>query len=583
MGKMNLTRFLNEVDTQLVKMDKEKLINFIHEIARTLPEENRDYFFSKLEEIREGKKNKKDNRLPEDYKDIKAGLECIENGELCLVGNLNEEYDDWYNSDEEEFIFEDPNGVINIINNACKYVHQCVEQEAFQEGYQIVKILMDLQIIIEGEYSDYGEESIGIEAIEDCGFDTYDCKNFAIDAIYTAYCANKLCDRPECVYTIIKKFEEYQITLEMVMQNKEELPQQEEFLTLWIEYLGNMTTYQSNRLIKEALELLNNDAQYLTYARKYSAQHPSLYEQYLLIYTNKKEASELLAVGKEALDAIDKKYIVRSSTALLTSKLALILNNQQEAERCWLEAFRSDTTVVNYFRLFMESAEFSRYQEEIKAICHQCLEQKQNGVSSSLNDELHENRPNERMADMLAFLCGEFQYIKEYAMNTKDALGWSYTFMKCGLAAFLLLLLESDQLQKGSDCMCGIILENIDFSSEKYQKGTLRTLKENNKILFWNCFCRWKKEITLSVEEKQQYLGWIEGLIAKRVEGIMDANRRNYYDECAGYIAALGEVYEMRGECGGKQRVMLEYKNMYSRRRAFHDELRKMGMVDKKK
>ena len=36
---MNLTKFLNEVDTQLEKMDKEKLINFIHEIARTLPEQ----------------------------------------------------------------------------------------------------------------------------------------------------------------------------------------------------------------------------------------------------------------------------------------------------------------------------------------------------------------------------------------------------------------------------------------------------------------------------------------------------------------------------------------------------------------
>ena len=53
------------------------------------------------------------------------------------------------------------------------------------------------------------------------------------------------------------------------------------------------------------------------------------------------------------------------------------------------------------------------------------------------------------MADMLAFLCGEFQNIREKSMNIKDALGWSFTFMKCGLAAFLLLLLESDQMQIG--------------------------------------------------------------------------------------------------------------------------------------
>ena len=84
----------------------------------------------------------------------------------------------------------------------------------------------------------------------------------------------------------------------MVMQNMEELPQQGEFLILWIEYLGIMTTYQSNRLIKEALELLNNDTLYLKYVRKYVVQHPSLYNQYLQVYANQKENSELLAIGK---------------------------------------------------------------------------------------------------------------------------------------------------------------------------------------------------------------------------------------------------------------------------------------------
>lgn len=34
----------------------------------------------------------------------------------------------------------------------------------------------------------------------------------------------------------------------------------------------------------------------------------------------------------------------------------------------------------------------------------------------------------------------------------------------------------------------------------------------------------------------------------KRVEAIMGANRRNYYGECAAYIAAIGEVKEKLGE-----------------------------------
>jgi len=32
----------------------------------------------------------------------------------------------------------------------------------------------------------------------------------------------------------------------------------------------------------------------------------------------------------------------------------------------------------------------------------------------------------------------------------------------------------------------------------------------------------------------------IAGLLEKRVEGIMGANRRKYYGECAAFLAALG-------------------------------------------
>lgn len=67
-------------------------------------------------------------------------------------------------------------------------------------------------------------------------------------------------------------------------------------------------------------------------------------------------------------------------------------------------------------------------------------------------------------------------------------------------------------------------------------------------------------------------------MITMRVKGIMESNRRNYYGECAAFIAALGEVKESRGEWNVKANLMEYYKTMYSRRRAFHEELRKFGM-----
>ena len=63
----------------------------------------------------------------------------------------------------------------------------------------------------------------------------------------------------------------------------------------------------------------------------------------------------------------------------------------------------------------------------------------------------------------------------------------------------------------------------------------------------------------------------------------MSENRRNYYGECAAYIAALGEVRESLGEAGAKQRIMTDYKEKYSRRNAFRAELRGYGWIDGKK
>ena len=150
--------------------------------------------------------------------------------------------------------------------------------------------------------------------------------------------------------------------------------------------------------------------------------------------------------------------------------------------------------------------------------------------------------------------------------------------MKCGLAAFLLLLFEGENLNQGCTYMCGKVVEDTGFSSKDYEQGILGAVDDSSREWFWKCFCRWKKMMSVTEEEKLGYLKWVERLVARRVKGIMDGNHRNYYGECAAYVAALGEVRESRGEANGKQKAMVEYKGLYSRRSAFHGELRAMGM-----
>ena len=95
----------------------------------------------------------------------------------------------------------------------------------------------------------------------------------------------------------------------------------------------------------------------------------------------------------------------------------------------------------------------------------------------------------------------------------------------------------------------------------------------------WEIICKWKQEVKISNEDRIRWMNKINQLISLRVDGIMTANRRKYYHECAAFISAYGEVKESHGIIGEKNTFMAEYRKRYPRRSAFIQELVKFGYV----
>ena len=116
------------------------------------------------------------------------------------------------------------------------------------------------------------------------------------------------------------------------------------------------------------------------------------------------------------------------------------------------------------------------------------------------------------------------------------------------------------------------------FTSEAYYSGTGVHPEANNPEEFWKIFKSWKSRIVLSDELRDDLIRKMDHWIKIRVAAIMEANRRNYYGECAAYIAAYGEVLESMGKKNAKASLMERFRAEYSRRRAFIDELRHYGM-----
>ncbi len=187
------------------------------------------------------------------------------------------------------------------------------------------------------------------------------------------------------------------------------------------------------------------------------------------------------------------------------------------------------------------------------------------------------------MVLMLGFLDGQFAEVLDKGLHKSEALGWTGSFMKQGIALFLLCLYEGQWNGKGIIAMAEMAKSAIRFSAEEYRSGTcgLEGIGEND--LFCQLFLQWKSIVPMPSDIRNRAIKRITALLEKRTAGIMDANRRNYYGECAAYIAALGEARESMGEVGAKQKLMTWYKDAYPRRSAFREEMRNYGWIDVKR
>ena len=150
-----------------------QLAEFVHELARILPESQRADFIKRLRNLtlgggkgnsgadgfadaRDRNANAWEKELREAYQRIRENLKIIDSQELTITGTLNEEYDEWYNNGVEAFLYEDPEGISEKLEEACAFVHTCMDAERYQEGYKIGAQLLEMRILCINEYD--GEE-----------------------------------------------------------------------------------------------------------------------------------------------------------------------------------------------------------------------------------------------------------------------------------------------------------------------------------------------------------------------------------------------------------------------------------------
>jgi hypothetical protein len=576
---------MNAVNSELDNMSASELKICIRELARKLPEKDRSHFLSTISNNKYNPKKKTANsrkNLNKEIDNIIAKLRDINNGERSLTSEYNEEWDDWYNSDVEEIFFSDPHKLLPDIVKAINLLNKCVNKELYDKGYDLAQDLSHLAVTANGDWSDFNGDSLRLKDLYDNNLVTGSFSLVVTESLYLTYMASEPADRAKELYYMLCDYNCDDIKLEAVMQmGKSSLPDFDLFLPDWIALLGKCTDWRTKRLLEEAMSMIQDDFQALIVARDHAENHPELYKQILESGKSQNDPTRLYKIGLEALEKIPVKLKIRSEIALLTADYSCMMNNSYGAEKCWMEAFESDSSVVNYLRLRFLSKKWDDYSWRVGKIIdieyHKTMSMKDIPGGYYRNNFLGENTLYKNDHCTILFWEKRFDEVIKLGLSEKKMLGWSDTFMKQGLALFLLLLYEGDIYKADLYSMFRLAIYECGFDSKEFYKGTDIEALKDNYSLFVELFDKWRTEVSVPEEDKKIWISNIQMLIAQRADAIMEANKRNYYNECAAFIAACGEVMESRGQKGVKQSLMLSYKKEYSRRRAFIQELRNYG------
>lgn len=491
---MNYPTFLNKVDGVTTRCDVDALRRFTHELARTVPESDRERFLTLLVGYCDiGKVMPSESEQPSH--DLKAKvdealrvLRLLEDGDRALEAECNETWDDWCDDEEDEFEFSDPDGILDDVSEAFDLLHACLDQAEYVKGAELADALSALRIQVSGDYMDYDDDALDIQGLVYRDLLQIDLKHCLKEAVYLACMGNEAQRRAEAMLTILDGFDDYSVSLDEILTTGPEEINLSELLPSWIEALAKRPEKHTDDLLVEAQGMLSDRQAVLNNASLYAKTHPVLYR-------------DVLASG-----------------------------------------FRGASP------------------DEYDSYCDS------------------RNPWEQKRLAVLMFFDGRFDEMLARFMSQKEGIGWSSTFMKEGIALLLMLTDMGNTERPGMKEMRNKAIEACSFEASAYCQGTDIVCPDSNEELFSDCFRAWRERLHLPQDQCGKWLNKIKNWVSLRVDAIMDANRRNYYGECAAFIAALGEVLESRGTPGVKQALMLQYKLNYSRRRAFHEALREYGM-----
>lgn len=631
---MNLKTFLTAIDNVCLEGNKETLHLFIRELARDLPEEDRDDFYKKLVKAKiEASKTSKntdfdilsllkigvddnsqdkkiEDKISKEVDELVDYFSTLDPKKAYLDSVYNEFYDYRHHNYDElddncEFFFKDHFDLIKKIKKACDAVHQCYEYGLFAKGWPLVEKLLNLEVKVKGSLASYH----GVQSLFFRDFSQYQLvpKRAISEVTYAVvpfiYFNFDEVDRILVIASLLMK-NDFELNLDFSslkdFQNID-LKDIDEFYERLIQDFINQDFYNADTLIYSLFDNLSSKKQQVSEAKKYLKTYPRLMKRYVDSLldgvatsieksNNEDDCNEELSsmldliiksIPKIPSDFGEKEDLIEQG--ILFSKK---LKRQKDLENLCLELFSLKTNPVNYLKLRYYSDDYHKYDVKIQDIYEAYYgDNKSIEVSnicglvySGFNDDISENgyRLMRILDGRVIDLCGcDKRLLND--QSYKDSLFYH------GLLLVYLLLSKKDCKKRAyefvhSESSTLFTLYSSTFgelSMFSLNKAKLLDAVPSSKELMK----LWLENTSVQNNYEDKLFSVIDMNFNNLIESALISKRSSLYDDIACWIVMLFDLYKIYKQDSKKAKLINYIVTKHSGKKALLRRLEEAGVA----
>lgn len=630
---MNLKTFLTAIDNVCIEGDKETLHLFIRELARDLPEEERDDFYKKLvtAKIKASKTSKNvgfdilsllkigvednfqdkkiEDKISKEVDELVEYFSTLDPKKAYLDSVYNEFYDYRHHNhgeldDECEFFFKDHFDLIKNIKKACDAVHQCYEYGKFEKGWPLVEKLLNLEVKVKGSLASYH----GVQSLFFKDFSQYQLvPQRAISEVTYAvvpfiYFNFDEVDRILVIVSLLLKNDfklKFDFSSLKDFQNID-LKDIDEFYKRLIQDFINQELYSADTLIYSLFDNLSSKKLQVSEAKKYLKNYPRLMKRYVdslldAVATSieksdneddcNEELSSILSLIIKSLPKIQSKFGEKEDLIEQGILFAKKLKRQKDLENLCLELFSLRTNPVNYLKLRYYSDDYHKYHVKIQDI-YETYYGDVNSIEGSnicglfysgFNDDVSENGYRlMRILDgrVIDLCCSVKRLLND--QSYKDSL-----FYK-GLLLGYILLSKKESPKQAYDFVQSELSElftmysHLDFGMSRFSLNKAKLLadvpssKELMKL--------WLENTSIQNNYEDKLFSAIDVNFNNLIESALTSKRSSLYADVACWIVMLFDLYKIYQQDSKKAKLIDYIVTNHSGKKVFLRQLSAAGI-----